>query len=111
MSARPRRLLDVPSAARYLGLLTADDQPDTKALYRLIASGSIAHLRLRDAVHTRVAADGRRQRYRKPGRLYLLESDCDAWIDAHRVAAPSVSAAPRRPPTLVLPEAHDRRFS
>lgn len=109
MSAR--RLLDIAKAAAYLGFVDEQGNANTKALYRLIESGSIAHIRIRDRVHTRVTAGGRRQQYRKPGRVYLLESDCDAWIEAHRVEASGGSPATRRAPSLTLPEAHERRFS
>lgn len=104
----PRRLLDVSAAARYLGFVDDAGKPEVKKVYRLIESGAIAHIRCADAVHTRVTAGGQRQQYRKPGRVYLLEADCDAWIAAHRAPATTDPVTPARPAPLPRTATHGR---
>jgi len=104
-----RRLLNAPEAAAYLGL---PREAGAKTLYRLAEAGEVGHIRLRNTMRTRTVK-GTPQRYRKPGRLYFLEADLDAWLEARHVV-PHAPAAPAAKPTPTAPidvPAALRRFS
>lgn len=87
-----------------------------KVVYRLTEKNQLAHIRERDEVCTRTRR-GRVEQYRKPGRVWILESDCDAWLASHRQAAQTPAPiAPVRVPvdaarTTGLEMPSERRFS
>ncbi len=111
LTDKPHRLLKVAEAVAYLGLPATEG---AKTLYRLAEAGDITHIRLRQTMRTRIV-EGRPQRYRKPGRIYFLAADLDAWLDSRRVVSHRVAATPEPPrptpgPSLDVP-AGLRRFS
>lgn len=72
-----------------------------ETLYRLVASGELAHVR---------TVGGPGKQYRTRGRIRIQRSDWDDWIARHRTPAktdrdaPTAASAPRKP-TLDLPGA------
>jgi len=65
-----------------------------ETLYRLVASGDLAHVR---------SVSGPGQKYRTRGRIRILRADWDDWIARHRT--PATPAETKRTPTLALPGA------